>query len=399
MQDRLVERFPGTAEAVDVPFFRGDSRQRSGDAEGALREYGRAAALAPSLSRAGQARMRMGQLLLSLGRDDAAAEVFRGYLADFPNGRRWDEAAFWAGATSLSLGQDDEGRGFLRRVAEGLPFSYYAVQASFLLGERYAPPIFASGDTLPFPAFLREGLRGIDGLQTVGLDAGVSWEAARLADLARGSPEVLLRLALELNTRGLTREGINLGWELRRSDRPWDLDLVKAIYPFPYRDMVLAEAEEWSLDPFFMAGLIRQESAFWAQALSSADARGLMQVLPSTGRELARSLGPAGFRADDHLYRPEINLHLGMAFFSDLRRRFGDNPLILLSGYNAGPTRAQRWRRFPEAEDPLRFAERIPFAETRGYVKSVLLNRAVYEWLYGRGPEGASLTSTGPALS
>jgi soluble lytic murein transglycosylase len=158
---------------------------------------------------------------------------------------------------------------------------------------------------------------------------------------------------------------------------------VRAIYPFPYRESVLAEAAERDVDPFLMAGLIRQESAFWARALSRADARGLMQVLPSTGAELARSLGPAGFRADDHLFHPEVNVHLGMAFYSDLRRRFGDSPVILLSGYNAGPTRARRWSRLPEADDPLRFTEWIPFTETQRYVKNVLLNRAVYEWLYG----------------
>lgn len=192
-----------------------------------------------------------------------------------------------------------------------------------------------------------------------------------------------MRLALELNERGLTREGINLGWDVRRLGGPWDRDLLSAIYPFPYREMVLQEAREQGLDPFLMAGLIRQESAFWQEARSSADARGLMQVLPATGRELARARGPRGFEPEGHLYRPEINLHLGMSFFSDLRRRFGEDLPILLAAYNAGPTRARRWRAYPEAGDLARFVERIPFSETRGYVKNVLLNREIYAWLYG----------------
>ena len=139
---------------------------------------------------------------------------------------------------------------------------------------------------------------------------------------------------------------------------------------------------EKELDPFLMAGLIRQESAFWHEARSRADARGLMQVLPSTGRELARVQGPQGFEPEEHLYRPEINLHLGMSFFSDLRRRFGADLSVLLSAYNAGPTRARRWQAYPELGDLARFVERIPFAETRGYVKNVLLNREIYAWLY-----------------
>jgi soluble lytic murein transglycosylase len=72
-----------------------------------------------------------------------------------------------------------------------------------------------------------------------------------------------------------------------------------------------------------------------------------------------------------------------MAFFSDMRRRFGDDLSIVLSAYNAGPTRARRWRDFPEAGDLARFVERIPFTETRGYVKNVLRNREIYAWLYG----------------
>jgi soluble lytic murein transglycosylase len=151
----------------------------------------------------------------------------------------------------------------------------------------------------------------------------------------------------------------------------------------------MAESEERGVDPFILAGLIRQESAFWAEARSRADARGLMQVLPSTGRELARVAGFSAFDADDHLYEPEINIYMGTSFFVDMRRRFGNDLPIILSAYNAGPSRAVRWRRYPEAGDWPRFVERIPFTETRGYVKNVTANRAIYSWLYGQAPAGS----------
>jgi soluble lytic murein transglycosylase len=111
-----------------------------------------------------------------------------------------------------------------------------------------------------------------------------------------------------------------------------------------------------------------------------------MQVLPSTGRGLARAWGPSSFDPDEHLYQAEINIHLGMAFNQELTGRFGDVHIVLCA-YNAGPTRALRWRQFPEAGDVPRFVERIPFTETKGYVKAVLLNRQVYTWLYGRSDE------------
>ena len=128
--------------------------------------------------------------------------------------------------------------------------------------------------------------------------------------------------------------------------------------------------------------MIRQESAFTPAIRSSAGAIGLMQVMPETGRQLARDEGIRGFTPAS-LETAEINLHLGTNFWVDMERRYGDGNLPLaLSAYNAGPTRARRWRRLPEAEDPLRFTERIPFEETRGYVKNITRNIRLYQLLY-----------------
>lgn len=391
VDDLLVERFPERPEAVEILFLRADAMQGRGNLEGAILAYGETAALAPSQNRAGQARMRMGQLLQTLGRGEEALEVYSAYMADFPDGRRWDQAAFWAGRILWATDGRSEAEDILGRLQDRFPLSYYSVRAAELLAAAFDPEIPALPDTLPFPSFVMEGLERVDRLGAAGFGRGASWEMDALADRIRGIEDVrerqegLLRLAKELNRRGFTREGINLGYELRRDDRTWDRDLLSTIYPFPYGELVMAAAKERDLDPFLMAGLIRQESAFWAEARSRADARGLMQVLPSTGRELARAVGPKGFRPDDHLFKPEINIHLGTKFFFDMRERFGGDLPIILSAYNAGPTRARRWREFPEAEDMSRFVERIPFTETRGYVKNVILNQAVYTWLYGGG--------------
>jgi len=390
VEDDLVARFPERPEAVEVLFLRADGLQDRGDLEGAIRGYQETVELAPSQNLAGQARMQLGQIFLGLGREDEALGIYESYLSNFPQGRRWDEAAFWEGRLLLSLDRDEEGRELLGRLRDNFPLSYYSVRARELLGEEYDPPIPASADSLPFPALLQAGLGTFDQLLGAGLSRGAVWEANAIAAQLRSERDpvvrqgTLLRLAKELNSRGFTREGINLGWEIRRENRPWDRDLLAAVYPFPYREIVLSEADERELDPYLMAGLIRQESAFWVEARSRADARGLMQVLPATGRELARASGPVGFEPDSHLYEAEINIHLGMAFFSDMRRRFGEDLPIILSAYNAGPTRALRWREFPEVDDMARFVERIPFTETRVYVKNVLVNREIYAWLYGQ---------------
>ncbi len=388
-EDLLVARFPHRPEAVEILFRRADGLQSRGDLQGALRGFQETADLAPPQNLAGEARMRVGQILLSLGRALEAAETFSEYLKMFPDGRRWDEAAFWAGRTLLTLGRVEEGEELLDRLLARFPFSYYAVQGGHLLGRVFDPQIQARAEPLPRPPLLAVGLAKMDRLVALGLHERSAWEARRMMDALRMERDPsarqagLLSLALELNERGFTREGINLGWELRREGVPWCRDLLSAIYPFPHRELILAEAEERTLDPFLMAGLVRQESAFWIEARSRADARGLMQLLPGTGAEMARVVGPGDFHPDRHLYNPEINVHLGMAFFADLRRRFGEDLSIVLSAYNAGPTRARRWREFPEVGDLPRFVERIPFTETRGYVKAVLLNREIYRWLYG----------------
>ncbi|MEQ9569115.1 MAG: lytic transglycosylase domain-containing protein, partial [Longimicrobiales bacterium] len=218
-------------------------------------------------------------------------------------------------------------------------------------------------------------------------DAGLRSAADAVADAmgrraeAEG-PEALMALAEGYNERARTLTGINLGWAARRAGVEWSDRLVRIVYPFPYQELVLREAREVGVDPLLLAALIRQESAFVPDIVSSAGAVGLMQVMPGTGRDLARSLGVDNFTTET-LESPEVNLHLGARFLVDQLERYGPELPLVLSAYNAGPARANRWRTFPEAGDLLRLTERIPFSETRGYVKNVTRNRRLYEALYG----------------
>jgi soluble lytic murein transglycosylase len=215
-----------------------------------------------------------------------------------------------------------------------------------------------------------------------GLERGTQTEIDRLRDRARGVRPAMLRLADALIERGRSIDGINIGWALLEQEGSWDRNLLRVAFPFPYRELVRREAEEWGIDPLLMAAIIRQESAFKADIVSRAGAIGLMQVMPPTGQQLARRHGPDPF-SNESLSRPEVNLHLGAAFFVDMSRRYDHDLPLVLSAYNAGPTRATAWRQFPEASDPLRFTERIPFDETRGYVKNVRRNLSLYRALYG----------------
>jgi soluble lytic murein transglycosylase len=124
-------------------------------------------------------------------------------------------------------------------------------------------------------------------------------------------------------------------------------------------------------------GLIRQESAFDGKARSRSNARGLMQILPSTGRTLARTERIRNYNAAK-LFDPEINILLGTRHLTSLLKRYGSTELAL-AAYNAGSSRVDRWVSLFGKEDPAQFVEQIPFGETRNYVKQVLSNKAFYE--------------------
>lgn len=382
-QEQLVERFPGSRRAVDFIFFRADGDHDAGRLSRAMEGYGQTASMAPTMDRAGLARMRLGQLHIGAGDHQHAAAVFENYLADFPEGRRWQEAAYWAAWARLQLGDHERAAAHVALVTRGDPLSYYAFLGAELLGQDYEPELD------PDPPFdesgvfwMYEPLREAGLLKRAGMNPAAADAAARLVERAEGSPGALLRLAEGLIAEGMHIEGIRVAGRAQSSGYPRSPRLVHAAYPLPYRDIIFDEAAKRELDPFLMAALMRQESAFDAEIVSSAGAVGLMQVMPATGRELALREGPRPFSAAA-LRVADVNLHLGSRYLAQMLARYDGQLPLVLSAYNAGPSRANRWRRLPEASDLQRFTERIPFFETRNYVKSVERNLRVYRWLYG----------------
>lgn len=382
LRARLVERFPSSAQAANVMFLRGDAAHDAGDLTRALDEYRRLSAAAPDQDRAGLARMRWAQIHLMRGQHAQAADVFEGYLAQFPNGRRWEEATYWAGRSRLALNDTARARALLAELHEREPFGYYAMMASDLVGERFAIDV-PEGEVAASAPWVQDGLRSVALYAEAGLSTPVTVTLEELRAQARNAPpaEALL-LSNELTKSGRPIDGINVALDLRTRGVPWSRRLLEGVYPFPQRERIEREAREWKADPLLMAALIRQESAWVENIVSAAGAIGLMQVMPETGQALFRQLGDGNFRAD-MLEVGDLNTHLGAAYMTDALARYnGDLPLTL-SAYNAGPHRADRWKNFPEAADRLRFTERIPFAETRDYVKRVTRNRILYEALYG----------------
>jgi soluble lytic murein transglycosylase len=151
-------------------------------------------------------------------------------------------------------------------------------------------------------------------------------------------------------------------------------------YPVVDQDELTRQARARSIDPALVAAIIRQESSFNPHAVSVAGARGLMQVMPSVGQQVARSLGYPLWDAG-LLFDADANLELGVAHLASSIRQYDDLPRVL-AAYNAGGSRVQRWEKKAGTDDPEIFAERISFTETRDYVRIVERNIEIYKSLY-----------------
>lgn len=157
-------------------------------------------------------------------------------------------------------------------------------------------------------------------------------------------------------------------------------EIWQLLFPVRHLDAIVRNGRRYGIDPALVLALIRQESAFSETAQSSANARGLMQVLPRNGRALARKAGVPRYTTRK-LYSPETNIALGVRHLHGLLERYDRKPELALAAYNAGEQRVERWLKEFGADDMAQFVEQIPFSETRGYVRQILTNVAHYRRL------------------
>ena len=224
-----------------------------------------------------------------------------------------------------------------------------------------------------------------DELSNVGLDDFALKELAKAGENAADSPKINLAIAKIYRSNDDNVRALNT---LRRSfpdysqmkpeemtREQWDV-----FYPLAYWDIIVQESRARNLDPYQVAGLIRQETIFTTRARSAAAAYGLMQVLVATGKLTARKYGVEREITAESLYEPRLNIQLGTAYLRDQIDKFGRIEYVA-AAYNAGPLRAAQWKTSLPA-DIDEWAEAVPFKETRGYVQGVVRNRLQYLRLY-----------------
>ena len=324
----------------------------------------------PNSARADEAAFRAAMIAYIAGDARTAANEWTAAARRWPNAAEAVPSRYWAGRAYARLGDRAAAQAQWREVMQQSPVSYYAVLASRRLDVAPWTPS-AADDTPPRVAAVDSGIARIRMLDSLGMDVEVGHE--RDALLAAGAA------FLEL---GQSSRAISLGLKALAAGAPRDARTYRLVYPLMHRDALIAAARQTRLDPTLVAALVRQESSFNPRAISPVGARGLMQLMPPVGRSIARGKDYPLWD-DALLLQPTVSFDLGTTHLAgDLRRH--DDLTRALAAYNAGASRVTRWAKKAGVTDPEVFAERIPYVETRDYVRivqrNIVMYRALYDW-------------------
>ncbi|HVE34058.1 MAG TPA: transglycosylase SLT domain-containing protein [Gemmatimonadaceae bacterium] len=335
----------------------------------------------PTSARAPEARLQAGLISLVAGQGEQAARELDSLVARYPRSEVAGAARYWSGRAWKAAGDDQAAGERWRALLGQQPISYYTVMSAQRLGEAVPSPAQGggTGGRTPRVAAVDSAIARIKLLERLGMDFEARFEMDALEERANTSTERALATAAAFLAIDQSSRAIHVAQKLAEAGQR-DGRVMRILYPVVDRDELTRAAKAQGLEPALVAAIIRQESSFNPRAVSVADARGLMQVLPSVGQEVARSLGfPVWYPA--LLLDADANLQLGTAHLAAYRKQYGPLPRVL-AAYNAGGSRVERWSGRPGADDPEMFTERIPFAETREYVRVVGRNLAVYRQLY-----------------
>lgn len=332
----------------------------------------------PRSRHAPTALFRAGIIAYVAGKHAAAAAELDSLATLYPTGDDALAATYWAGRAWQHRGDTAKARAHWRLVMAKEGASYYSVMSARRLGL----PVLRDStrkDKYPKVRDISEASDRVAILQDVGMDTEAKLEYDRLFSNAMSAPDRLVATARALAGGEQSARSMALGRRAVTDIGPTAQN-YRLMYPVVEREALDASARANGLDPALVAGLIRQESSFNPRATSPVGARGLMQLMPDVGRALAKSRRIPNLSAD-RLYEPPLNIQLGTAHLAGLFR--GNREVVqALAAYNAGESRLARWMKKAGSADPELFTERIPYVETRDYVRSVVRNRAFYRILY-----------------
>jgi soluble lytic murein transglycosylase len=415
----MGELFPASELPAKALWEVANLLEGAGDLVQAAKLYQEMHARFPGSEHADEALWRAGFIHYFANELDEAAVAWHDLAEAYAGSPFSAGALYWLGKLEGAGASQPETKHWDQLVGQH-PYDYYALRAAqirsgasltstrFLMEAVTAPPWDANEAEAELDQWLVEwaGVPAgtetgtVDPIQAMGqqprltrahalLEVGLRGEAIAESEsvlsAAWNDPLALGRLAVFFHDQGLhelaARCAIRLGalWpEGGLNEAPQMLK--RLAYPLVYSDLLSAESQVRNLDPLLLASLIRQESLFEPSAESSSGARGLSQIMPKTGRQLARFLGMDSYSKDD-LYRPSISVQFGAFYLATLLEVFDDQIPVALAAYNGGPGNTRRWLDAASGDLDL-FAETIPAEESRRFLRRVYEGYVIYETLY-----------------
>jgi soluble lytic murein transglycosylase len=413
----FADKFPTSPLASSALWEAAGLQVGSSDFTAAAATYRDLAKRFPRSEHAAEALFKAALLDYRRGDYEAARNGWRALVETYPDDESADGGRYWLGKAWLALSKADAAKSAFQTASQWSPESYYGVRASEMLAGLtvrvsdgdYSPPTIPSSSQVELDTWLASWLpitntavisqqlspviarstawRRGNALLEVGRRQDALDEFDAIRQTWWDDPLVMYQLAFAFRELGLYRLSIlcaeRLTWTSPVSSHAQVPHLLRQLsHPLYYADLVTAEAEAQGIDPLLLFTLIRQESLFEPSITSSADARGLAQVIPPTGEWIAGRLGWADWQAED-LWLPYVSVPFGAWYLRVQLATFDNQVVPALVAYNAGPGRVYDW--LAMAPDQDLFVETIPYAEPRRYVRAIYEDYNQYRRLYRPG--------------
>ncbi|HET9195916.1 MAG TPA: transglycosylase SLT domain-containing protein [Vicinamibacterales bacterium] len=341
-----------------------------------------------------------------------AAEIFDSAAATFARSDYRPSWLYWSARAYDQIGNTDTANARYRLTVTDYQNSYYGRLATRVLQRRKQPPVAASTTVAAAPPSAVRTDDLIRALTAAGLYEDALKEVQYAQRVWGDAPQLQATFAWIRHRQGLTLKATERFNAIRgaittmRRAYPQFLaaggehlppEVLRIIFPLDYWPLITKYSKAHDLDPYLIAALMVQESTFTPEIRSAANAIGLLQITPPTGRTLARQLGIRRFTTS-MLTQAETNVRMGTKYLKDMVDKFG-GVHYALAGYNAGPHRVTAWLKESPGLEQDEFIDNIPFTETQAYVKRILGTAEDYRRLYGSGILDASAGLTAEAAT
>ncbi len=407
---QLLEDHPQSSLADDALYRMGRIHFFDDQLDQAIEKYSRLIEQYPASDRIGEVSWALGWIHYN-NQDWALAEsIFSNMAASLRGTALEEQGLFWQAQCLSRQGRSEDATALLKRIVSSHSYSYYMFMSQAILQEQnieatiapfdqsanplndqvdaIMPQVFeALQDNGPNPGDLPAHIERAIELLKIEMFASASSEIeAGQEDMDKEPVQVLMLSTLYYQSQDY-RNSIRMLTRNRRAlstglESPYRDYYYYLMHPYSFEQTINAYAREFDVDPLFVLAVMRQESMFQPEVTSFAGARGLMQIMPATGTEIAQKLYMDDFDIDQ-LYNPQKSIMMGTFYLREQLDNFENNKIYASGAYNGGPGAMSRWISRWGDQPIYEFVENIPFDETRDYVKRVMANYHMYRMLYG----------------